>query len=572
MNPYFKGKGGGGSVSFKYQQSETGETLQSISKLKYASWPERGISDNTFKWAGVRMSYSEKDGITPVAIYFPYHDKDGKICGYKKRDLTKPKEERGHFTTIGYVGTSCQFFLQHRAKTNAKRLIICEGELDALAMWEAVCQYANATGKPELKKIPRAIVSISCGTSNAAANIAYNEKWVKKWLKGESGDKKLIISFDNDEANSIEREKGIIKGREATEAVAHYLQSPDLMTMPYPSHEETLKDANDVLLKCGFGILNEMVCFGGEPIVSSQVLRASQISFEDIMRPKPPCLNINSLPKLTQMKATPRKGEVTMVTALSGAGKSTIVSEMAWDMVNQGFKVGMLFLEEDPEETFRRMIAKKLGISFNLFNEDPSKCGIPQENIRAAYEWVLENDLLCFHKDFGAISSLSALLNEIRTMVYIHNVDYIIFDHISIAVSGIETMDERKVIDKLMAEVAAFIKKPQNDVGLVIVSHLNRKGGDQIKAPRRKPDEPETPFWVQVYKEDLRGSSSLEGVSYTILGIEQEILPSRKRGRVRLVVLKNRTGAVLGEADYLTLDKETGKLVEAYGGSEFEGF
>ena len=58
-------------------------------------------------------------------------------------------------------------------------------------------------------------------------------------------------------------------------------------------------------------------------------------------------------------------------------------------------------------------------------------------------------------------------------------------------------------------------------------------------------------------------SASLEQLSWTILGLEPEILPDRSRGNVRLTVLKNRTWGFLGEADEFSIDQNTWEVVLA---------
>ena len=61
----------------------------------------------------------------------------------------------------------------------------------------------------------------------------------------------------------------------------------------------------------------------------------------------------------------------------------------------------------------------------------------------------------------------------------------------------------------------------------------------------------------------LRGSAALEQLSWTILGLEPEILPDRSRGNVRLTVLKNRTWGFLGEADEFSIDQNTWEVILA---------
>ena len=109
-----------------------------------------------------------------------------------------------------------------------------------------------------------------------------------------------------------------------------------------------------------------------------------------------------------------------------------------------------------------------------------------------------------------------------------------------------------------MTKLAAFCAA--NDVCIIAVSHINRTRADQFRPPKGKENES---YWVRVTKEMLRGSAALEQLSWTILGLEPEILPDRSRGNVRLTVLKNRTWGFLGEADEFSVDQHTWEVVLA---------
>jgi len=111
----------------------------------------------------------------------------------------------------------------------------------------------------------------------------------------------------------------------------------------------------------------------------------------------------------------------------------------------------------------------------------------------------------------------------------------------------------------VMTELAAFCAA--NDVCIIAVSHINRSAADQFKAPKLKDGEEPKPYWVQVTKESMRGSSSLEQLSFVILGLEPEILPDRSRGRVRLTVLKNRPWGYLGVCDSFTIDDDSWEVL-----------
>ena len=111
-----------------------------------------------------------------------------------------------------------------------------------------------------------------------------------------------------------------------------------------------------------------------------------------------------------------------------------------------------------------------------------------------------------------------------------------------------------------MTELAAFCAA--NDVCIVAVSHIKRLDDNVYKPPKDKENEP---FWVKVTKEMMRGSASLEQLSWVIIGLEPQITPDRTRGHVRLTCLKNRPWSYLGVADEFTIDEDTWEVLLAEG-------
>ncbi len=124
------------------------ETLAEVQALKSLDIPERNISKATLERFGVKVAVSEKDGKTPTAVYFPSHNQKGKITGYTKQDLTKSKEEKGHWTAVGSVTIGNKLFGQNVAESqNRKRnnLVATEGQWDCLSVFEALVNNVKGT-------------------------------------------------------------------------------------------------------------------------------------------------------------------------------------------------------------------------------------------------------------------------------------------------------------------------------------------------------------------------------------------------------------------------------------------
>jgi twinkle protein len=89
----------------------------------------------------------------------------------------------------------------------------------------------------------------------------------------------------------------------------------------------------------------------------------------------------------------------------------------------------------------------------------------------------------------------------------------------------------------------------ETGVGLIQVVHLKRPSGDKSFSTGG-----------QVNLDDLRGSASLEHLSWTVVGLERDQQgESKDFSKIRL--LKNRTVGFLGVADTLKYNAETGRLL-----------
>lgn len=519
------------------------ESVASILQLPFADFSSRGIRPEIVEKFNVRASLSEEDGLTQQAWYFPYYNQKGKLCGWKRRDLTKDKEERGHFTTIGKVGVNCKMFGQEHAEAiqrARKRLMIVEGEPDVMAAYQALVDNVKGTKYEGMEPF---IVSISCGTANAVESVQHNLEFIDSF-------ETIVLGFDNDQAETPkEIRDGIKRGKEATDDVASSLMRDNIVVVEYA---EGMKDPNEYLIAGRSKELAQTLQFAKKKFVAERVVLGSDIKFEDVIAPREYGAMVGSFPKLMNKIGGFRKRELTVLTSMSGVGKSTVTSEIAYCLGEHGYRVGLIFLEEETRETLQRLIARKLNVNYNKFKFEPQKYA-SEDKIKEAYDWAVDNGRFVFLDHFGSLQ-VETLMNKIKSMVYINKVDYIILDHLTLVVSGNATNDERKMLDICLTELAAFVAS--NDVGILAISHLNRDAAQELKGISKI----EQPMWVKVKKEDMRGSSSLEALAWIVLGLDVEFMPDRTRGRVRLTCLKNRPFGLLGEADTFKMNNETGLL------------
>ncbi len=127
-------------------------------------------------------------------------------------------------------------------------------------------------------------------------------------------------------------------------------------------------------------------------------------------------------------------------------------------------------------------------------------------------------------------------------------VEYLVLDHLSIVVSGLDSGDERRIIDNTMTKLRALVEECK--IGLILVSHLKRPEG------RGHENGAETSL------AQLRGSASIAQLSDIVCGLERDQQNAEARNTTNIRVLKNRFSGDTGLASTLTYSHITGRLAE----------
>jgi len=548
LSGYFKvNKSNQGSEFMENTTYVPKEKVEDILKYGFQAMPERNLTKKTCERFGVRAGVSEEDGSTVEAYYFPSHNQKGKVVGFSKQDVTKSKEEKGHWTAVGSVTIGNKLFGQDVAESvNRKRtnIVVTEGQIDSMSVYQALVDNVSGTKYEGMEPF---VVSIPLGTANAVESILHNEKFCLSFAE-------CTLFMDDDYCTPAETKKGIIKGHEAREAIAGALVGSGLSLMTiHPG--DGFKDASDYMQADKSEELAKLVQFNKRVYSAEKITRAADVSLEELLTPRPEGCYVEVFPKLMDKIHGFRTSELVVLTSPSNTGKSTICAMFASAFEAQGNRVGLMFLEETNKETLQRIVASKLKVNYLRFKDKPLECAT-REEIEKAYDAVVTANSIVMLDHFGSLP-VEDLMNKIKHMHLVEGCKYIILDHLSLCISGLETDNERKAMDLIMTRLAAFCAA--NDVCVIAVSHINRAGtADQLKAPKGKEDEP---YWIRVSKESMRSSASLEQLAFIVLGIEPEIMPDRSRGRVRLTVLKNRPWGYLGVADTFKIDEETWEVI-----------
>ena len=527
--------------------TEGKERVKDVLEYPFLDIQERGIRKETCERFGVRTAVDPTDGTTPIAHYFPYYDQKGKLSGFKKRDLTLDKNDKYHFTAIGKVGVECKLFGQdvaEKIERQKKSLYQVEGEWDVLSVFQAMKDQVKGTAFSSLEPF---VVSVSCGTKNAVESVMHNADFIKSFPE-------LVLANDNDYATDLDRKKGVVRGVECNENIASSLMHPNTFYIQYPPE---YKDPSDMLQAGEGNALAKLFQFNKKTFRAEKIITASDITLDCLLEKRPEGVYTKVFPKLDEKLHGFRPYELVVVTAPSNAGKSLVTNEIMYRLLESGECCGYICLEEGTKETVQRILAKKCGVNYNKFKENPLAC-VSHTTLEDAYNWLTQERSAYFLDHFGSLQ-INDLMNKIKSFVFANKVKYLLIDHLSMIFSGSTNENERKEVDLLMTHLAAFCAA--NEVCIIAVSHLNRSIAADFKPPKAKNGEEPESWWIPVTKEAMRSSASLEQLSWTVLGLEPQILASKERGHVRLTVLKNRTHGYLGICDEFIIDDNTGEVV-----------
>ena len=457
----------------------------------FAGIRTRGLNEDSCKKFNVRVDTTDKG---PV-MRFPYYDAAGRIVAYKER--TKDKD----FTWTG-KNEDQQLFGQHLFG-GGKSIVITEGELDALSVWQARPNWP--------------VVSVPNGAQAA-------KKALAKQLSYLMGFDEVVLMFDNDDA-------GVAAAAECVQ-----LFPADKV---YLASLGSYKDASDALQAKDAEAIRQAV-WNKRQYVPKSIIDGATL-FDLVSTPLHGRDADWFIDDLNSVTGGLRLGELVTVTAGSGTGKSTFCGEAAQALVNQGHSVGYIALEESVKRTALRLMTVEANKPLHLDNQIDSK------EFKDAFDRSLGTGRVFLRDGFGSIDP-DVILNDIRFLVKSNNVQWIILDHLSILLSGNESNDERKTIDVTMTKLRSFVE--ETGIGMILISHLRRAQGDQGHEDGAK-----------VSLGQLRGSHSIAQLSDLVIAIQRNIAAGADNAE--LVVLKNRFNGQTGPAGKISYSTTTGRMQAA---------
>ena len=431
------------------------------------------------------------------------YKRDGQIVAQKIRFPNKDFKFLGDTKNAGLYG-------QHLWKEGGRMLVITEGEIDCLTVAQA-----NGGGKYPVVSVP-----------NGAAGAA---KSIKREIDFVTSFEKVVIMFDMDEAGQAGAKEvaALLKPNQAH--IAH-LPEKD------PSDLHMAGRSKDIV-----SAIWEAKPYRPDGIINAADLLEEVLKVDTTESVDYPWRDINVKTRGL------RKGELTTLTAGSGVGKSAVVREIAFDLIKKGYKTGMIMLEESVRRTALGMVGLEMNVPIHLDRE-----GVTDEQITTAFNDVMGAGNLFLYDHFGSVSS-DNLMDRIRYLATGCDCDFVVLDHISIAVSDPSFqdhgLDERKTIDMLMTRCRSLVE--ELGIGLILISHLRRPEG-------KGHEEGGLTSLSQ-----LRSSHSIAQLSDMVIGLERNQQDPENANVTTMRILKNRFSGETGEAGKLNYNRITGRLTQS---------
>ena len=420
------------------------------------------------------------------------------------------------FFWVGDDVQKVKLFGQDIWRPGGKRLVITEGEIDALT----IAQAFNLSWQ---------VVSVPSGAQSAVKYIKQQLEWCDSF-----GD--IVLAFDDDEP-----------GRAARDDVAALFAPGKVRIMDYQGY----KDANELHLKNPKAVGTAV--FDAKPWRPDGIVEVADTW--DMMEEEVEIGLELPYPILQRKLRGVRPGRLFIFTAGSGIGKSTFVHEMGYHLAMQHNQtLGILALEESVKKAVRRHVGIHMNKNLSVDNADTTT-----EERRVAWEETAGNGRYFFYKHFGS-TQIDNLLAKIRYMVVGLGCRFIILDHISIVVSGLDIGEnERKTIDVLMTRLRSFIE--ETGCSILAIVHLKRpRDGKSYNEGR------------PVALTDLRGSGSLEQLSDVIISLERNQQDEEMKNISQTRLLKDRDLGDTGLADQIAYQQDTGRMIVHEGSGEDYGF
>ena len=357
----------------------------------------RGIGEEVAKRFSITVRKDAKN-----ILVFPFKDAEGRLVAvkYRKTDFKKGRDKNKEWYE---ADTMPILFGMDQAKDFSKPLIITEGQLDSLSVAEAGIENA---------------VSVPTGASGFTW-FSYSLLWLRQF--------KEIIVFGDCEHGHITLIDGISSRLQNTDILIRCVRPCDYLGE---------KDANDILRKYGPMAVRFAVEHAELPKLTN-VKQLADVQSVDINKLDKIKTGIDDLDRCIRGMAM---GQLVILTGKRGEGKSTFMSQIAAEALNQNRSV-FIYSGELADFHFKRWLNYQLAGRRHLkdyqdqFGE--TNYLLPEETDKAISEWYRDRAWLYDNNAIVDGTEEEWLPDTIERVIQQHNVQLVCIDNLMTAMERV---------------------------------------------------------------------------------------------------------------------------------------
>tara|TARA_Y100001951_G_C11298065_1_gene277555 strand:- start:13710 stop:15251 length:1542 start_codon:yes stop_codon:yes gene_type:complete len=440
------------------------EEIREISEFPYpVDLPDRRLRGKMMADYGVKMGYDRETGSTPEIVYFPY-TWNGELVRYKARLLTEKK-----MWGVSASKDVDLFGWDKAVASGAKRLIITEGEFDAIALTRIIDLHT----KDQFKELKPAVCSLPNGASSAKRDLSKLSRKIRAQFK------EILFCFDQDEA-----------GEKALKDSMSVFPAAKSISLP-------AKDANACIIEGKTRAAFKATTFNAEKVKNTRLVWGESLHVAG----REPAQWGYSWPwaHLNDVTRGIRLGETIYIGAGVKMGKSEVVNALGAHCIKEhGWKVFMAKPEEANRKTYQLMAGKLVGKVFH----DP-KVEFDYDAYDRAGE-ILDGKLAML--DLYQNIEWETLKEDIRTAAH-EGCKAVFIDPITNLTNGMNAADANVKLQAIAQELSAMAK----DLEIVVFIFCHLKAPDN-GAPHERGGK--------VYSSQFAGSRAMMRSCNLMIGIE----------------------------------------------------
>lgn len=388
------------------------ETQEAPRRKKYRELPQRPVKIREpaleyLKSRGIGEAVARKYQITTQKgkdniLVFPFYDPDHvlRFVKYRKTDFDRTRDKNKEWCEtdtmpILFGMAQCEDF---------ERLVITEGQLDSLSVAEAGIQNA---------------VSVPTGANGFTWLDGTCYEWISKFQS--------IVIFGDHEHGKIT----------LVEELSRRL--PQKLCVVQPEDYLCEKDANDILRKYGPEAVRDAV-ERAKPVPVRNIKPLWTVKNIDMNKIERFRTNIWELDQAIQGFCF---GQLILITGRRGEGKSTFMSQMVLEAMEQGYST-LIYSGELTDYHFKHWMDLQASGSEYLvktINEyGDAEYSIPQNTQEAIDEWYRDKAYLYDNAAVNLEREQESLLETIEKTICTYGVRAVFVDNLMTAVSGSEEL------------------------------------------------------------------------------------------------------------------------------------